>query len=256
MGDWNTLHFFSDKHFYEKVVPDLTGKGNLLKKYFDSKLGNYLLFHNSDNDKRITSVLEYCQFFDEDFKTHKLLYEIETRKKKPDEEYQTFMQKMLKDTDEFYKQNGTAADDLATVLTLIMFSECAAFNPHLILGRRIFSGNVGAKPKSVAEAIISQIDNSPCGSTHSYGSGIMNWITNEDLKLLWLDRSNLVPTNSKEYFNDFLKFIEIAIENDFGVVSGTNMRESILKLAENPNINIEVDLEKLGLQSVIIYDGN
>lgn len=44
MGDWNTLHFFDDKTFYGKVVPDLLAKGELLKKHFESKLGNSVLW--------------------------------------------------------------------------------------------------------------------------------------------------------------------------------------------------------------------
>ena len=252
MGDWNTLHFFNDKHFYEKVVPDLKGKGDLLKKYFYSQLSKYLLFHNDNDEKRIDAILEYCHFFDDEFKRHEVLYEIESRNKKPDEEYSKFMEQWRHDLQAFHNKNSPTFDDLSIILTLIVFSECAAFNPHFILGRRVFSENVGAKPKSITEVIISQINNSPLGSTHSYGSGIMNWITSEDVKLLWLDRDNLLPTGSEEYFNDFLKFIEIVVENDLGVVSGTNMRESILKLIENPNVNIEVDIEKLGLQNVII----
>lgn len=255
MSDWNTLHFFDDKTFYAKVVPDLLGKGELLKKHFESKLGNSILWGNSNSDRRIEAILKFCHSFDKDFKIHKDLYAIVARKKKPGEQYLDALHAMHHDAEKFKKQNYKVIDDLTEILPLLVFSECAGFNPHLILGRRIFTGRVNAKPKSVAEEIIIRITNQEHGSVYPYNSGIINWITNEDLRLLWMDKDSLFPTDadSEGYLQEFLTFIEIALDNNFGVISGSNMKESILKMIENPAVVINLNPEELGLTCVINY---
>lgn len=257
MGDWNTLHFFDDKRFQTKVVADLLDKGDLLKQYFESKLGKYLLWDNNNSDQKISSILDFCQFLDKDFKRHKILYDISKRKKKPEEEYLTFINRQNQDEKEFLEQNGQTIDDLSTILPLLLFSECASFNPHLILGRRIFTGCVDAKPRSVSSEIISQITDSEYGCIYSRtGSGVINWITNDELQLLWLDKDNLFSQDpdSENYFQEFLQFIEIAIKNNLGVVSVTNVRESILKIAENPYLDIDFNIKERGFKSIIIYE--
>jgi len=256
MGDWNTLHFFDDKHFYEKVAPDLSNEGFLLKKYFESDLWKHILFDNNNSDARIKAMLDFCQDLDTDFKKHKELASILNRKKQPDEEYSRFRHHLNEDEKEFESKNSYAFGDLSDTLQLLLFSECASFNPHLILGRHIFTGAVDAKPKSVSEKIIWKITDSEIGSVFSYGgTGIINWITNEELQLLWLDKENLFAkdSESQDYFQEFLSFIAIAIKNNWGLISVTNVREDLLKRVKNPFFEIELDLKALGLKSVINY---
>jgi len=256
MSDWNTLHFFDDNYFYTKVVPDLLNEGTLLKKYFESDLWKIFLFNNSDSDARIKSMLDFCKYLDQDFKAHKQLADILNRKKQPGEDCLNFTHKVRDDQEEFLKQNSYAIDDLTQTLLLLLFSECASFNPHLILGRRIFTGAVDAKPKSVAALIISQIMHSEIGCVFSYGGeGIINWITNEELQLLWLDKDNLFAKDpeSDDYFQEVLKFIAMAIKNNWGVISVTNVRERLLKRVKNPFFDSELDLNLPGFKSIINY---
>ncbi|MCC9064072.1 hypothetical protein [Flavobacterium piscisymbiosum] len=259
MGDWNTLHHFDDKKFYSKIVTDFKSNGELIKKYFNSEFGKYIAYGNDKNDERIAEILRFSQDLDEDFKSHKTLLNIHTRKKGTSEEYSIFIKKRYQDEEDFQKANGQVIEDINLILTLMIFSECAAFNPHLILGRSIFTGRVNANPNSVAGEIIFNFTDSNLGSifysSRSNCTGLINLVTNEDLKLLWLDKENLYPTNedAKKYFTDFCKFIEIAIENNLGVVSCTNMNESILKMIQSP-LSLKIDLEALGLESVINYE--
>ncbi len=255
MGDWNTLHFFDDKTFYAKVVPDLLAKGELLKKHFESKLGNSILWGNNNSHERIDAILKFCHSLDKDFKVHQDLHALISREKKPGEQYLEALHAIQKDEKEFKKQNSHVIDDLTEILPLLLFSECASFNPHLILGRNIFRNRVNAKPKSVAKEIITRVTDQEYGSAFPYNSGIVNWITNENLQLLWMDKDSLFSSDadSEEYFQEFLKFIVIAIENNLGIVSGSNMKESILNSIENPALVLDLDLEALGLSCVINY---
>jgi hypothetical protein len=92
-------------------------------------------------------------------------------------------------------------------------------------------------------------------SSYSNCSGLINWVTNEDLQLLWMDKENIYSADAKtdNYFSDFCTFIEIALENNLGVISGTNMNESTLKLIPSP-LNLKIDVEELGMEYVINYD--
>ncbi|WDF62627.1 hypothetical protein [Flavobacterium sp. KACC 22763] len=255
MSDWNTLHFFDDKTFYTKVVPDLLGKGELLKKHFESKLGNNILWDNRNSKERIDAILKFCHFFDKDFKVHQDLYALISREKKPGEQYLEALHAIRKDEKEFKEQNSQVIDDLTEILPLLIFSECASFNPHLILGRNIFRSRVNARPKSAAAEIITRITDQEYGSVFPYNSGIVNWVTNDDLQLLWMDKESLFSTDadSEDYFQEFLKFIEIAIENNLGVISGSNMKESILNSIKKPILAIDLDLEALALSCIINY---
>ena len=259
MSDWNTLHFFDDKYFYANIVTDLSNEGQLLKKYFKSDLWKPILFDNNNNnnsDARIKAMLDFCQHLDKDFKRHEELSSILNRNKQSNEEYSKFRHQLNEDEKEFVLKNTYAFADLNDTLPLLLFSECASFNPHLILGRRIFSEAVDAKPKSVSEQIISQIMYAETGCVYSYGGeGIINWITNEELQLLWLDKDNLFAKNpeSEDYFQDFLTFTAIAIKNNWGFISVTNVREELLKKAKNPFFETDLDLKSLGVKNIINY---
>lgn len=258
MGDWNTLHHFDDKIFYSRIVPDFKSNGQLLRNYFNSEFGKYIVYGNDKNEERIAEILRFSQFLDKDFKSPALLG-IQTRKKGINEDYSEFIQKLYQDEEDFQKANGHIIEDINHILTLMIFSECAGFNPHLILGRSIFTGSVSTKPKSMAEDIISKFTNNELGgifnSSRSNRTGIINWITNEELQLLWLDKENLYSAHkdTDKYFSDFFKFIEIAIENNLGLISGTNMNEPILKLIQSP-LSVRINVKELGLENVINYE--
>jgi hypothetical protein len=256
MGDWNTLHFFDDKKFYSEVVVDLKDKGILLQEHFNSKFEKYA-FGNDNSKKRINDIIDFCRLLDKDFKSHKVLYEIATRKKNLTEEYSAYNSTKVQDENKFINDNAQIIEDLNRTLTLIIFSECASFNPHLILGRRIFSDCVKAKPKTISEDIIANIICSPTGSIHNgFGNGLINWITNEELQLLWLDKENLDATceDAKNYFMEFINFMEIAIDNGLGLISGTNMNESLLKKIEAPKLTIKIELTEMGFKNIVKYE--
>jgi len=139
MGDWNTLHIFNDRYFFEHLVPDFKDKGTLFKHYMDSLFGKYILWDNSNSEVRTQRLVEFCRRLKPDFKIHEQYYEIQSRQKKPTEPYGEFMLKQSQDEAHFQRMNADVIEDMNMLLTLIIFTECASFNPHLVLGRRIFT---------------------------------------------------------------------------------------------------------------------
>lgn len=259
MGDWNTLHLFNDRYFYEHLVPDFKDKGAIFKRYMDSLLGKYILWDNSNSEARTRQLVAFCRQLLPDFKRHEKYYEIQKRQKKPTEVYAEFIAQQVRDEDHFQKENADVIEDLNRLLTLIIFSECASFNPHLILGRRIFSGNVHAKAGSIADDIITQVRYNELGSPYysnmSNCNGLTNWITNEELQLLWLDRDNLqlAPDGSEQYLQEFLAFTELALLHDCGLIAVTNVNESTLTMIEKPRLKIDIDPLTKGWESVITF---
>lgn len=259
MGDWNTLHIFNDRHFYERLVPDFKDKGELFKRHMDSLLGKYILWDNSNSEARTQQLVTFSRELTPDFKVHEKYYQIQGRKKKPTEVYAEFISKRVQDDDDFRHIHADVIEDLNQLLTLIIFTECASFNPHLVLGHRIFTGNVEAKAGSIADNIITKITYNELGSPY-YGNwsncnGLINWITNEDLQLLWLDRDNLqIPADGSEtYLQEFLAFTELALQHECGFISVTNVNERTLTMIENPKLKINVDPKEKGWKSVIIF---
>src|SRR6478752_7481110 len=111
MGDWNTLHHFDDKKFYSKIVPDFLSSGKLLRKYFNSEFGKFIAYGNDKNNERIDEILKFSQHLDEDFKSHKTLLNIQTRKKGISEDYSDFIKKRYQDEYYFQKENGQITED-------------------------------------------------------------------------------------------------------------------------------------------------
>ncbi len=259
MGDWNTLHFFDDRRFYDTVVPDLRGEGILLKHYFESLAGRSMLFNNSNSEARVNSILEFCKAMDKDFKVHTAFYEQETRKKQPGEDYKVFLEASRQSYAQLMSTHADVLEDFTRMFSLLIFAECASFNPHLIMGRRIFSGCVTADPYTISSQVCIVLTQTEIGSVFSsYGSGVMNWVTNEELQLLWLDRHHLKPTEAEaeNYFNEFLRLVEIALENKLGLISVTNVNEGVLCNIPEPKVRVDLDVKEQGFQSIITYTEN
>jgi len=259
MGDWNTLHLFDSDRFFEVVVPDLIDEGCLLTHYFKLRKEKDILWRNKNSAHRIAQIVKFCKEFDKSFKIHKLLNLLESRTKKISEPYNEFLQKRNADINNFIKKNIEVIDDFNKILPFLLFSECAQFNPHLILGRRIFSNSIQAKEGSIAEDCCLIISHHESGSILGYhGEGIFNWLTKEDVQLLSLDIDNITPASEDReyYYSDFIKFINLAIEHDLGFVSVTNIREDIMCRIEKPKLKIPIDLKQLNVNNLIEFHKN
>lgn len=235
MSDWNTLHFFDDRTFYSKVVPDLKGEGTLLRHYLFSDLGKRLTgapVPDSFSDE----ITAFCREMDQDFQTHVALQRIQERKREPEEALEGFYAKKMREADEYLKDYLQVIEYLNNILLGIVFSECASYNPHMILGRRIFSGAVTAEPRSIAAELLETIVHGKTGIHSLFNTGITGWITHEELQLLWLDKANMRPADehSEVYFREFLSLVKTALDHQLGLISITNVNEDPLSALAGP----------------------
>ncbi|MDR6563265.1 MULTISPECIES: hypothetical protein [unclassified Arcicella] len=250
MSNWNTIHFFNDKIFHSEIIPDLRGNGVILSFYFNSKLGQYILGDNTNSKQRIDKIIAFCNGFNDHFNFHEARYTIQTRQKKITEDYSIFVDSKLKDDRDFIRKYGQEIEDLSAILTLIIFSECAVYNPHLIL----HSGYFTAKNGSIAEECCEKIIRSETSGVFDYfGSGIINWLTHENLRLLELDKENLHLTNEEDddYPNEFLSFSQLAIDNSCGLLTVSNVNERVIKMIEKPKLSIVLDRDNLKYEYII-----
>ena len=254
MSDWNTLHLFDSKRFYRSIVPDLKSRGQIIGTYLRSKLYWYLTRIDEIDDELIGRLKAFIRGFDDTFRVHTEFYRIEHVKKGKDESYEDFLRKKQSRITAFQNKYNTEIYHYTNVLPLILFSECAQFNPHLILGRRIFTSHISTLKGSIAEECCANIMAVRTGAIVHYDIGfISNWLTHEEVKLLWFDLVNISPKtdDSIQYFNDFKNFLQVAFENELGLLSISNVREDVLKLIEPPGLDIDIDLKQGNFVNVI-----
>lgn len=220
MGHWRTLHLFDDKKFYKEVVPQLKGETGDLTEPYREFLKHYSIggiSHlsaekmNSLVEQNIQRIVSISSSLDETFKIH--------------EEYN----KMTNyDSQNQFLSNLGGHYEFCTFLEYYVFKTCAYFNPHLGLGKGGVSRNFNIQTKTLSYSIIEELDD--WNDFLSQDSmGITNWITNEDIQLLFLDKENL-HFEDNELAKSFLKLLDVAHKNKLGFIMGVDMREDQLEL--------------------------
>ena len=235
MGYWCTLHLFDEKKFYQEGISMLKGEtGNLSEVCFNF-LKNHLVggFSNLSIheinlivEQKKQRIINISSSLDNTFLISSELNNIK------DNENRNFF---LNNLDGYY--------DFCKFFEYFVFNYYSDFFPHLILGKGGALRNFDLKVKSISYEIISKLDywnEFLCG----FDSGITNWLSNEDVNLIYLDMENLNPieNNSSEGFQSIIK---IAKNKELGLIIGVNMIEQILeRLPNNKLINDSIWLEK------------
>ena len=223
MGYWCTLHLFDDKKFYKEVVPILKGEAGDLTNDCVEFLKSHVtggIAHLSKQD--INNLVEQTikknnsisNSLDKTFKTNG-----EYQKFKDSDSQRIF----LNDLDGYY--------DFCKFFEYYIFMTCSDFFPHLPLGKGGVFRNFEINVKTLSYSIIGTLDNWNeflCGD----GMGITNWITNEEVQDLYLDKENL-HFNDNERAEGFLTLLEVAHEYKLGLIIGVDMRENNLELLPN-----------------------
>lgn len=255
MSDWNTLHLFDSKKFYKKIVPELRKGGGIIDVHIKSKLFWYITRIDEIDGGVLNNTKLFLKDFDTSFRFHTELFKIENRQKKKEEDYKDFIKKKNVDIEEFNRKYSDEIYWYTTVFPFIVFTECAQFNPHLIIGRRIFTTNISATQGSLAEECFEKITSIETGGFYNDVGYVINWLTYQEVKLLWLDIENTYASvqESEQYYRDFINFLEIAVENELGFISISNINEDVIKLIETPKLNIDINLQEMGFVNVIEY---
>ena len=220
MGYWRTLHLFDDKKFYKEVVPELKGEtGDLTQscleflKYYTvggiSHLSSEKL--NSLVEQNIQRIISISNSLDETFKIHHEFHKITNY-----------------DSQNLFLSSLDGHYEFCKFLEYYLFKTCADFNPHLGLGKGGVSRNFNIHIKTLSYNIIEELDDWNCFLSQD-SMGITNWITNEDIQLLFLDKENL-HFEDNDLAKAFLTLLDVAHKNKLGFIMGVDMRESELEL--------------------------
>ena len=245
MSDWNTMHLFDSKKFYFTIGPQLKYEKLDENIHINSKLYSYLSGIRENKQGIIDKLQLFLSHIDKSFKFHSDYKDVLTTPKKKSENHQQWLTRQRISYEEFWKKYDEEIYHYTSLMTLILFSECAQFNPHLIIGRRIFQGYVKSKKGSIARECIHKLIHQEIGGFYSDGGYIINWLTHEEVEILWHDRENLIEGNeeSKLYYLDFLKLLKIAFENQLGLLTVSNINEHVINLIESPKLKLVINME-------------
>lgn len=220
MGYWITLHLFDDKKFYKEVVPALKGEtGDLTADCLE-----FLRFHvmggishlsqpavNDLVNQTVENIIAISNSLDQTFKINSSYHSIN------DHHERNLFLNTINGYYEFCK-----------FFEYYIFKTCSDFFPHLALGKGGVSGNFELSVKTLSYAIIEKLDNWN-GFLCARGTGITNWITNEELEYLYLDKEHLHFSDNKRA-EHFLRLLEVAHDLGLGFIIGVDMREDRLEL--------------------------
>lgn len=220
MGYWCTLHLFNDKKFYNEIVPLLKGEsGDLTNSCLDFlklyKTGgiNHLSTQSLNVliEQTIQKIISISNSLNKSFKDNR--------------EYQKLQSY---DDKRFFLNNLNGYYEFYTFFEYIVFNTCSDFFPHLPLGKGGISKNFQIEIKTLSYSIMTELDswnNFLCGDL----MGVTNWISHEDVELLYLDKENLCFMDNQRA-EGFLTLLEVAQKNQLGLIMGVDMRESTLEL--------------------------
>ena len=223
MGQWNTLHVFDDKKFYQEIIPKLEKDDEFLSKYITSNVAQLFSKRVEKVEEQIVNLRNLIKQFDKDFKNYS-------------------------------GNENQIPNDLNKLIEIIIFSECAIFSPYFKLGYRLVSYSIEYKKYgTLAEEIISNLINGVESNLFSKNEfGIKNWVTAEELELVILDLENLSPKKDyKIYFDEFVYFLKETNRNKLGLICCIEPREEMYCYVNNVENNLSSFKEKMNLNNHI-----
>ncbi|WP_299325441.1 hypothetical protein [uncultured Maribacter sp.] len=213
MGYWCTLHLFDQDKFYSETIQELKGQiGDLIPSYKEFLKNNIIggighLTVKEVNEmalSQLENIYEISNSFDDSFKKHSAFHSLHNWSLQLD-----FIGK-LKGHYEF-----------CSFFEYYVFEKCSDFYPHIPLGKGGVARNFELKTNTYSHNIIGNLD-----SWNNFFMqdtfGISNWISNEDIELLFLDKENLKFENN-EIAEAIIRFIEIANKNKLGLLAGVDL---------------------------------
>lgn len=240
MGDWRTLHLFDSDKYKKEIVPRVKNTSEFLSSVLDKELSTYLLGFSQSQQEIIDEIIAFIAELESDLMFHPSLRQAQQKSIK--QQHFEVLKRQYLGQDNFIETHINSIEFLESILTETIFSTVANFNPHLILGKRIFESFVTATKDSVAEELIYPITESEPGSVlNLIDNGIINWLDKEEVERMADDLENVFSTQSKlshatRYVKEFKVFVQLAYASNLGLISLRNPREEKLsKLRQTPN---------------------
>jgi len=255
MSDWNTLHFFDHNRYLSHVVNGVKD-GSLLRKYLKVDRLRRSTYDCSSVETLISSVQEELIHLDKELRYNVRLNHFLIKPMVGNSNRQKYLNREAEVKRILNEQSRTVLENYTNIITYIIFAECAVFNPHLKIGRSIFERCVYMEEGSLLEELHNKWRYPKPGHVISmYGSGVLGWLSAEEVSLLEMDLQNSRPITQRDktYFEDFTWMVKTAAAQNWGLLGVTNVNESLLAEIDSPKLTIAMKIPKLaGNRGLII----
>jgi len=203
MGTWHSIHPFDEDKFYETVVPSLRNglvdNANLFNRYRKTCLEGRTILTPA-------LIATISSRFDPEFKQYEGYNALTTDKMA-------------------FEQTNPWFYEWASLFEFVVFSECAWYKPEYYSGKFGIEAMFGNTVKnSLAASVLRQLSIETLFTYH--GMGIINWISNQDVKLLLTDFQHISPGNEYEKgtTDDFYEFLSLVDKHHLGLVYGADLK--------------------------------
>lgn len=248
MGDWASLHLFDTTKYIKEVIPVVRNLESYLPTFLNDERRSWLDGFSNPVDKNLSETIknETIKFvleLNEELKAHPKLSNLKQVANKNYDNYFSHLE-------DFYRRNQHAKEFFGYIMIQTIFSNTSNFYPYFTFGKRLFEAYIRTENNSIAETLTSKIRYSEEDIVLSMAdSGIINWLSSENVELLYLDKDNILPLNDEDeehinYTAQFKKFLKIAFERKLGVISLRNSMESEFSRLPNSLNDIVVTFDK------------
>jgi hypothetical protein len=250
MGDWRTLHLFDKSRYIKEIVPIIKDFDTYLSVFLNEERLRWLNSFSIPSEEILKETTKLVSELIDGLSSHPKLKELSRVKIRNIDNYYSHREK-------FISRRQSSIEFFEYLIIETIFSSVADFNPHFILGKSIFEGCIDTKLNSVAKELSSKLTLQNDDSILDLiDGGIINWLSREDVEMLYLDKENILPCNdeSSNYVNEFKEFLKIAYERNLGLISMRNPRESDLKSLKNSSDEIIKIVRKGNFKHIVIQD--
>jgi hypothetical protein len=250
MGDWRTLHLFDKTKYIKEIVPIIRNLDTYLPVFLNEERWRRLNSFSSPSEEIIKDTNKLVSELDDELSSHPELAALSRVKNKNYDNYYSHREK-------FISQRQSSIEFFEYLIIETIFSSVADFNPQFILGKTIFEGCVETKLNSIADELTSKITSQNEESILDIiDGGIINWLSKEDVELLYLDKENILSLNDEsfDYVDEFIEFLKIAFERNLGLISLRNPRVTDLKSLKNSSVEIIKIVRKGNFKHIVILN--
>lgn len=256
MGNRRTLHLFDKSKYIKEVVPIVRNLESYLPAFLNEERLRWLGGFSHPIDNVLNDTIKFVSELNEELNIHIELIKINERKN--DENYDCFTKRKREEFEGFIRLRQCSIEFFEYLLIETIFSTVVGFNPHFILGKNLFESYIETKKNSISEELTFRITTQHQGAILDLiDGGIINWLSKEEVELLYLDRDNISHSNEEsiDYVNEFKEFLKMAFERNLGLISLRNPREYDLCKLQNNSNSIENFVRNSNFKYIII-NGN
>ena len=223
MGKWHTVHLFDEKKFREIVIPKLRGlnggvQDDFMNIYFFFP-GHFPLYYSicklskeeQENSikNEVNAIEEFSKSFDDTFKLHR---------------------EFSKDSK--IRELKVMPSNFMKLFEALVFKYCVDYFPFFASGKHGISSpsRFCWKSPSIGLELIRELDYGDYDNFNLFSDdfGIVNWITNEELSLIYDDKQKIRDDGNEAHIG-FFNLVDMAYQNGLGLIQGVGMNEDLLQ---------------------------